>query len=111
MFGRHLLAAFAALLLCAGTAGAAPIDAYGRLPTLDKVTLSPDGGTIAYVRAGEIKHVTGIDSPYESPLHAELVLDTSARDVCGCVDEVLAFCCQSELIPAPGNSPLPGASR
>ena len=55
MFGRHLLAAFAALLLCAGTAGAAPIDAYGRLPTLDKVTLSPDGGTIAYVRAGEIK--------------------------------------------------------
>jgi hypothetical protein len=33
-----------------------------------------------------------------------VVLDTSARDVPGCVDEVLAFCRKAELIPASGTS-------
>ena len=55
MFGRYLLAAFAAMLLCAGAPGAAPLEAYGRLPTLSQVALSPDGTSIAYVRAGEVK--------------------------------------------------------
>lgn len=60
-------------------------------------------GLYRKARAGEIRHVTGIDSPYEAPLEAEVVLDTSARDVPGCVDEVLEFCRQAELIPVPGN--------
>ena len=61
-------------------------------------------GLYKKARSGEIKHVTGIDSPYEAPLEAEVVLDTSARDVPGCVDEVLDFCRKAELLPAPGAS-------
>lgn len=60
-------------------------------------------GLYRKARAGEIKHVTGIDSPYEAPLEAEVVLDTSTRDVPGCVDEVLDFCQQRELIPRFGQ--------
>lgn len=56
-------------------------------------------GIYKKARAGEIKHVTGIDSPYEAPVDAEVVLDTSARDVPDCVDEVIDFCRQAELIP------------
>ena len=56
-------------------------------------------GIYKKARAGEIRHVTGIDSPYEAPEDAEVVLDTSERDVPGCVDEVLGFCRKAELIP------------
>lgn len=60
-------------------------------------------GLYKKARSGEIRHVTGIDSPYEAPLEAEVVLDTSARDVPGCVDEILSFCEQADLIPVHGN--------
>jgi bifunctional enzyme CysN/CysC len=33
-------------------------------------------GLYAKARAGRIPNFTGIDSPYEAPEHAELVLDT-----------------------------------
>ena len=56
-------------------------------------------GIYRKARCGEIKHVTGIDSPYEPPADAEVVLDTSARDVPGCVDDVLGFCRHAELLP------------
>ena len=35
-------------------------------------------GLYAKARAGEMPNFTGIDSPYEVPEHAELVLDTTA---------------------------------
>lgn len=41
-------AALAAALGCT-VAGAAPIEAYGELPSMDDVTLAPDGSRIAYV--------------------------------------------------------------
>lgn len=67
-------------------------------------------GLYRKARAGEINHVTGIDSPYEAPLEAEVVLDTSARDVPVCVDELIHYCRGAGLIPAVVNSPLPGSS-
>jgi sulfate adenylyltransferase len=36
-------------------------------------------------RAGEIRDFTGIDSPYEPPLDADLVIDTTSTDVRGAV--------------------------
>lgn len=36
-------------------------------------------GLYAKARAGQIPNFTGIDSPYERPEHAELVLDTLAE--------------------------------
>jgi len=34
-------------------------------------------GLYKKARAGELKHFTGIDSPYEAPQHAEIVVDTT----------------------------------
>ena len=40
-------------------------------------------------RAGEIHHFTGIDSPYEPPLHPEIHLDTAVLDVAQCVELII----------------------
>jgi bifunctional enzyme CysN/CysC len=48
-------------------------------------------GLYAKARAGAIKHFTGIDSPYEQPNNAEIVVDTEQLSVEEAVDEVLEF--------------------
>ncbi|MFP4054284.1 MAG: adenylyl-sulfate kinase [Phycisphaerae bacterium] len=40
-------------------------------------------------RAGEIAGFTGIDAPYEKPPEPELAVDTSRRDLEGCVEAIL----------------------
>lgn len=55
-------------------------------------------GLYKKARAGAIRHVTGIDSPYEVPDEAEVVVDTSARGVAACVDQILDFCSHANLI-------------
>jgi Dipeptidyl aminopeptidases/acylaminoacyl-peptidases len=53
----------AAMMAYAGPALAAPpLEAYGRLPNLDHVEISPDGANIAYVRNGENKRVIVIQA-------------------------------------------------
>jgi adenylylsulfate kinase len=49
-------------------------------------------GLYARARRGEIRHFTGIDDPYEAPLHPDLVIDTrhvSVEDACGRVLDVV----------------------
>lgn len=46
-------------------------------------------GLYAKARAGAIRHFTGIDSPYEPPEHAEIVVDTEKLSVEEGVDLVL----------------------
>jgi adenylylsulfate kinase len=48
-------------------------------------------GLYKKVRAGEIKDFTGIDSPYEAPENAELVLDADNKGVEELADEVIAY--------------------
>ena len=48
-------------------------------------------GLYKKARAGEIKHFTGIDSPYEPPINPELVLDTEKLSIEQCVDELIRF--------------------
>lgn len=48
-------------------------------------------GLYAKARAGVIAEFTGISDPYEEPDDADLVLDTTDRDVDDCADEVLAL--------------------
>lgn len=48
-------------------------------------------GLYRRARAGDVKQFTGIDSPYEVPQTADLVLDTSARTVDECVAELTTF--------------------
>lgn len=48
-------------------------------------------GLYARARKGEIQNFTGIDSPYEAPLNAELVLDTDALSPDDAADQVIAL--------------------
>ncbi len=48
-------------------------------------------GLYQKARAGEITQFTGIDSPYESPVNPELVLDTSNLSVETCAEAVLDY--------------------
>jgi adenylylsulfate kinase len=49
-------------------------------------------------RAGEIKEFTGISSPYEEPVHPDLVLTTDAMSVEQCVDAVVELLKQRGVI-------------
>lgn len=55
-------------------------------------------GLYRKARSGEIKHFTGIDSPYEIPSHPELRLDTSTMSVEECVDTLIAYLLEREMI-------------
>jgi adenylylsulfate kinase len=57
-------------------------------------------GLYAKARAGKISDFTGIDSRYEEPLDAELVLDTGELSVEECVDRVIALLEESGIITA-----------
>ena len=48
-------------------------------------------GLYAKARRGEIKNFTGIDSDYETPELAEVVLDTTALDAADSADEIIDF--------------------
>jgi adenylylsulfate kinase len=49
-------------------------------------------GLYSRARNGEIKDFTGIDSPYEEPVNAELVIDTENVSAELAVSKLLAFC-------------------
>jgi len=57
----RLLAMTMAALLAAGAAHAAPLEAYGKLPTMDMVSISPDGGKIAFVQVVNGKQAVVVD--------------------------------------------------
>lgn len=48
-------------------------------------------GLYAKAREGKIAEFTGISSPYEAPLSAELVIDTANHSLDVCVDQVVAY--------------------
>jgi adenylyl-sulfate kinase len=55
-------------------------------------------GLYQKARSGEIKHFTGIDSPYESPAHPEVRLDTSGLSVDDCVETLIEYLLERDLI-------------
>jgi dipeptidyl aminopeptidase/acylaminoacyl peptidase len=48
------------MLACTQVARAAPLEAYGRLPSLENVALSPDGSRLAFVRTNDSTRMLGI---------------------------------------------------
>ena len=48
-------------------------------------------GLYARARSGEITGLTGVDDPYEAPLHPELVLDTAEVDLATSVERSAAL--------------------
>lgn len=61
-------------------------------------------GLYEKARAGKIKHFTGIDSPYEAPERPEVRLDTSSMSVDDCVDHLINYLLQRELIFESGQA-------
>ena len=55
-------------------------------------------GLYEKARAGEIKHFTGIDSPYEAPVNPEVRLDTSRLSVEECVNQLIHYLLEQQLI-------------
>ena len=55
-------------------------------------------GLYKKARAGEIKEFTGIDAPYEEPLNAELVIDTSEHSLEDSADIVINYLKEKSLI-------------
>lgn len=55
-------------------------------------------GLYEKARAGKIKHFTGIDSPYEAPERPEVRLDTSQMSVDECVNRLIDYLLQRQLI-------------
>ncbi|HSC47672.1 MAG TPA: sulfate adenylyltransferase subunit CysN [Gammaproteobacteria bacterium] len=55
-------------------------------------------GLYKKARRGEIKNFTGIDSPYEAPEAAELVLDTVSNDAEACVAGIIKFLRQKQRL-------------
>jgi sulfate adenylyltransferase len=65
-------------------------------------------GMYARARRGEITGWTGIDDPYEAPLHAEIVLDTVTNEAEHNARQILAYLEQEGLLL--GSGALRGAS-
>lgn len=61
-------------------------------------------GLYKKARQGLIKNFTGISSPYEMPEHPELVIDTAAKPLAECVEQVIEFLQSQNKLPKPGTS-------
>lgn len=48
-------------------------------------------GLYKKARAGEIKHFTGIDDPYEAPENPELIINTAEKNLEKCSDEIIKY--------------------
>ena len=61
-------------------------------------------GLYEKARAGKIKHFTGIDSPYEAPERPEVRLDTSQMSVDDCVNRLISYLLDRQLIFMPSQA-------
>jgi adenylylsulfate kinase len=73
------------------------VEIYVKVP-LDVAESRDPKGLYKKARAGEIKEFTGIDAPYEEPLNAELVIDTSVHSLEDSTDIVINYLKDKELI-------------
>jgi adenylylsulfate kinase len=73
------------------------IEVYVKVP-LDVAESRDPKGLYKKARAGEIKEFTGIDAPYEEPLNAELIIDTSIHNLEESANMVLDYLRKKEFI-------------
>lgn len=73
------------------------IEIYIKCP-LDICEERDPKGLYLKARNGEIKHFTGIDSPYEEPIGAEITLDTSIFSVDESVERIIEYLCRRSYI-------------
>ncbi|ANE56298.1 MULTISPECIES: adenylyl-sulfate kinase [Methylomonas] len=63
-------------------------------------------GLYQKARQGEIKWFTGISSPYEVPLHPDLIVETGRDSLDDCVDRVMEFLAVRGVIELPTTRSL-----
>lgn len=56
-------------------------------------------GHYARARRGELTGFTGVSAPYQAPVDAELVLDTGVQTIEACLDRLLTWLVESEVLP------------
>ena len=56
-------------------------------------------GHYARARRGELSGFTGVSAPYQAPVDAALVLDTGVQTVEACLDRLLTWLTESEVLP------------
>jgi bifunctional enzyme CysN/CysC len=61
-------------------------------------------GLYKKARRGELKHFTGIDSPYEAPEQAEIHIDTTALGATEAAEQIIAFLLAQGLFETEYNS-------
>jgi adenylylsulfate kinase len=64
-------------------------------------------GMYAKAMAGKLSHFTGIDDPYEEPLHPEIVIETERSSVSECVQSIIEWLEQAHLLKVDPISLLP----
>lgn len=64
-------------------------------------------GMYAKAMAGKLSHFTGIDDPYEEPLHPEIVVETEKSTVSECVESIIEWLEQADLLKVDPGSLLP----
>jgi adenylylsulfate kinase len=62
-------------------------------------------GLYRKARAGLIPNFTGISSPYEPPEQPELTLDTASRSLSACVEDLVRYLLDKEIIRDPHPRP------
>ena len=60
-------------------------------------------GLYRKARAGQIKNFTGIDSEYEVPIAAEIIIKTAENSVEQCADQIIKYLKDNDLIFSKGN--------
>lgn len=73
------------------------IEIFVRVP-LDVAEQRDPKGLYKKARAGEIKEFTGISAPYEEPLNAEIVIDTSELNLEESAEKVISYLLGSGII-------------
>jgi adenylyl-sulfate kinase len=58
-------------------------------------------GLYAKAKSGQITGMTGIDDPYETPEHADLVIRTEDRTIEDCVAQVFALLADRQVLATP----------
>jgi len=60
-------------------------------------------GLYKRARAGEIPAFTGISSPYEAPLQAEIVVQTAKQSIEACVDQIINWLVTRHIVRQTGD--------
>ncbi|HEU4364964.1 MAG TPA: adenylyl-sulfate kinase [Candidatus Krumholzibacteria bacterium] len=74
------------------------VEVYVKCP-IEVLTERDVKGLYRKALAGEIKHFTGIDDPYEPPLKPEVVVESDRESVAESVDKIIRTLEVMELIP------------